>query len=177
MAKNRRRTNTSKLEAEITRLREALADHQISEAFGCYTRKALTRDLLPSFDARGFAIVYFDIDGLTQLNNAYGKAERKHPAVPHVNERIFAAFAAMRTADVLIGQWFSGDEFVALVPAADAYGFTLRLQAALRANGITATFVLQVYNHSITLRQAIDLADNETSRYKSAGLRDRIHIS
>lgn len=177
MATNRRRTNTSELEAEITRLRDALADHQISEAFGCYTRKALTRDLLPSFDARGFAIIYFDIDGLTQLNAAYGKAERKAADIPSVNERIFAALATARLADVLIGQWFSGDEFVALVPAADAYGFTLRLQAALRSNGITATFVLQVYDHSITLREAIDLADNDTSKYKSAGLRDRIHSS
>lgn len=177
MATNRRHTKTSILEAEITRLREALADHQISEAFGCYTRKALTRDLLPGFDARGFAIVYLDIDSLTLLNEAYGKAERKNADVPSVNERIFASFAAMRSADVLIGQWFSGDEFVALVPAADAYGFTQRLQAELRANGITATFVLQVYDHSITLREAIDLADNETSKYKLAGLRDRIHIS
>jgi len=177
MARNRRRTKTSELEAEITRLRAVISEYQISDSFGCYTRKALTIDILPSFDARGFAISYFDIDGLTQLNEAFGKAERKYTDVPCVNERIFTAFAAMRTADVLIGQWFSGDEFVALVPAADALGFTQRLQAALRAQGVTATFVLQVYDHSIALRAAIDLADNETSRYKAAGLRDRIHIS
>lgn len=172
---NRRQRHTASLQDEITRLRDQIKKYQRSAVFGCYTRQALDLDILPTFDPAGFDLLYFDIDGLTRLNATYGKAERKIADVPSVNERIAASLAAMRRDDIIVGQWFSGDEFIALVPAADLVGFAKRLADVLRSNGITATMTLASIPADLGLTLAIDAADTLTAGAKSLGLRDRIH--
>jgi GGDEF domain-containing protein len=174
MQRNRRHTRTDVDIAELAALRAKLAVYQRSPSFGCYTRQALDLDILPNFDPTGFDLLYFDIDSLTKLNDQYGKAERKHADLACVNERIAASFAAMRSADIIIGQWFSGDEFIALIPSDDAYGFANRLADVLRSNGVTATMVL-ITLAGRSIRLTIDAADNLTSAAKHIGLRNRIH--
>lgn len=172
---NRRRISAKQLEAELAALNAKLAIYQRSVSFGCYTRQALNIDILPTFDTTGITLVYIDIDGLKQLNDQYGKELRIDPAKPCVNERIATSLAAMRSDDVIIGQWFSGDEFIALVPSNDADGYAARLQAALISNGVTATFVILDYNASVPLVNAIDKAETICATLKAAGLRNQIH--
>lgn len=173
---NRRRTRNTVLADEIKRLNQLVDAYRTSRStFGTLTRQALDIEILPSIDTSTLALVYFDIDRLRYLNEEYGKAERKQPDQPSVNERIAAAFALMRAEDVIIGQWFSGDEFIALVPDQDVLGFTDRLQAQLRANGVTATFLIVTIWQDRPLEESIHAADNSVSGLKRLNLRDSIH--
>ena len=172
---NRRQQRNAELEAKIAELERKIGHYQRSSAFGCYTRAALEIDILPTFDTTGLTLVFLDIDHLKALNDRYGKAVRKNADQLCVNERISAAFAAMRSADVLIGQWFSGDEFIALVPDIDASGFASRLRFELGLYAITATFVIAPIWHTQPLIETINAADNTASWYKAQDKRNSIH--
>jgi GGDEF domain-containing protein len=102
----------------------------INKSFGCLTRNAF-EFLLDGMDWRNKCILYFDIDNLKTANNEYGKAG--------VNERIKDSIS-FRATD--IAQWFSGDEFVAVVSIEDVLGFARRIQKELHSRGLSATFII-----------------------------------
>lgn len=127
--------------------------------FGCLTRQAL--DLaLEATDLTGKAIVYFDIDRLKAANERWGKAES--------SRRIREALAC-RAEDVILGNWFSGDEFAAIVPTTDALGFARRIQAELQAREMSATFL-------VWTRRDMDAAEIGLAAIKDRGIRAAIYV-
>ena len=140
---------------------DIIARLSVNRWFGCLTRNAL--DLaLETTDRAGKAVVYFDIDRLKAANSTYGKEE--------VSRRIREVFAQMRHDDIILGNWFSGDEFVAIVPMADAIGFAKRMQASLRQQALSATFL--VWTH-----QDMDAAERLLTVIKDTwGIRDAIFV-
>lgn len=172
---DRRHINNETLHARLAALEAKLARYQRSPAFGCYTRQALEIDILPTLNLAGFAIIHIDIDGLSAKNELYGKDQRIDPARASVNERVSATFASMRNDDTILGQWFSGDEFIALLAACDACGFASRLQAELNKRDLTATMTILDYTPAIPILEACGIADSITAICKAAGLRNRIH--
>lgn len=135
----------------------------ISPVFGVPTRSALEVALL-DFDLTGLALVYFDIDQLKQANELWGKV---------VSSRKIATALHARATDLLIGQWFSGDEFLALVPIQDATAYAEVLLASFKAQSMSATIVIidPTLLPVMTIIQLTDYADEVVTTMKKAGLR------
>lgn len=130
----------------------------VSPSFGCLTRPAFELSLA-CVDSSDMAVIYFDIDWMKQANDRYTKEG--------VNDRIRAAIAFRRDD---IGQWFSGDEFVAFLSLEDALGFAQRVQAQLHEQGLSATILIQ------TSSRDIDQAERTLSACKARG-RNRIYVN
>lgn len=130
--------------------------------FGTLTRNAFDILLDQIDDWSNRAIVYFDIDGLKQANDRWGKAGS--------SKRIADALA-WRAGD--IGCWFSGDEFAAIVPVADALEFAQRIQSELRLQEMSATIVIL---SSPGGREAIDRAETLVSECKTRA-RNTIYVA
>lgn len=126
--------------------------------FGCLTRNAFEIQL-EQIDWRGKAIVYFDIDNLKLANDSWGKEE---------SSRKIAESIAFRRTD--IGQWFSGDEFAAVVSLDDAVGFAKRIQKELTARDMSATFLIA------TGIRDVDHAERVLSKMKTNVGKARIYI-
>lgn len=139
------------LEAKVARLERSIW-------FGCLTRNGLD-EVLQTLDVSGLALVYFDIDNLTLCNDRWGKPE---------SSRRVAWALQMREADVTIGQWFSGDEFISLVPAVDAYGYTQRLLSRLKAQSMSATFVIVALDQGSDINALAQEADERIKYQKKA---------
>lgn len=70
-------------------------------------------------------VIFFDLDNLHGLNAALG--------YDRVDELVATAIGAHRRHDVLVSLQFSGDEFVAIVPAGDGASYAHRLLGTLQA--------------------------------------------
>lgn len=111
--------------------------------------------MLQEIDLSGMSFVYFDLDGMKQANTQYGKAE--------VNRKIKSAMH-FRESDIVVGQVFSGDEFVALVPIQDAYGFARRLQDSLTEHKLSATILVSNENDIVA-------GEDKLAKIKDSGFR------
>jgi GGDEF domain-containing protein len=154
----RRRTDRNEVDARITELENKIAQLQRSPVFGCYSRAGI-EDVLAGADLSDRAVVYFDIDNMKQANEQHGKTG--------VNLKIRAALGGVRETDIVIGQWFSGDEFIALVTLADAFGFVTHLRAAFIREGLGATFA--VLSIADGIEAATERADQLITASKVAG--------
>lgn len=148
----------------IQALQAKLAYASYSQHFGCATRQGLEL-ALEDIDLNGRTIIFWDIDGLKAYNARYG--------LPESNRRIGSALKA-RAGDVFFGQWYSGDEFAAFVPDADAAGFARRLQDGLHAIGISATFVIGHYRPGIPVLAQVDALTEHCGWLKSQDQRNCI---
>lgn len=135
-------------------IQQQIAYLSTNKAFDVQIRQALDLYLM-THDVVGQAFIYFDLDNMKLANSTYGKIV--------VNEKIRAALQ-FRSTDTMIGQVYSGDEFVAIVPHDDAYGFARRLQNSLTDHGLSATIV-------ITDEQNIDTGDELVSAFKDKGIK------
>jgi GGDEF domain-containing protein len=131
-----------------------------NHSFGVLTKEAFQL-LLKRIITKDTALVAFDIDNLKTANTTLGKEE--------VNRRLHAAFSS-RSADVILGQTFSGDEFAALVNNGDAYGFAVRLKGTLHKVGLSATIVIADYEGESTFITTED----KISEMKTQGNKDTI---
>src|SRR4051812_411795 len=104
----------------IAELHQKCQRLSISKSFGCLNRNGLD-EAISDIDLTGFSLVYIDVDDLKLNNRKFGK--------PGVNTRTKEAIHMRRWYDVIIGQWFSGDEFAAFVETEKAFDFALWLQA------------------------------------------------
>lgn len=128
-----------------------------NKAFNVQVRLAL--DLyLSENEVHGQAFIYFDMDNMKGLNSTFGKQT--------VNDMIKSALQ-FRSTDTLIGQVYSGDEFVAIVPHEDAYGFSRRLQNSLHNHGLSATIL-------ITDESNLDTGDQMVADIKDKGIKASI---
>lgn len=162
-ASNRRRDRIAALEAQIAEMQAAIDRRSIYRPYGCLTRVAV-EDMLSNRNFDGFALAYFDMDEMKRHNSEIGKAA--------VNAIIKRAIAG-RSEDVMIGLWFSGDEFVMLAPKDDIFGRCARILARLKERGMSATFIIanEIEGDVFGL---IDTLDAETQRIKDTGGRGRI---
>ncbi len=158
---NRRRPATDALEARIAELEAIIARRSMSSAFGCLTRSAV-EDELTSRDLAGMALVYFDVDNMKTHNAVRGKTG--------VNLAIAYAIKT-RGDDIIIGQWFSGDEFIALVPVDDALGYAQRVQARFADANMSATFVIKTIPDDANVLELAQAADDLATNIKNAGVR------
>jgi GGDEF domain-containing protein len=132
------------------RVRQLLID----PAYGCLTRHGLTRAYRPSSD-----VLFLDIDDMHSLNARHGYGE--------VDRRIATALrATTRNGEVLIGRWYSGDELVVLCPGGTGPHIARRLDAALAAEGISAT--LAIATRTQTLAAAVATASATVQQQKAA---------
>lgn len=120
--------------------------------FGCLTRAGITRRWRP-----GMVALFFDLDGLHDLNATYGYEE--------VDRRIRAALAVCRRDEAAVGRWYSGDEFVVIVPTVEAaHAVEQRLRVALADVGLSATFAASL---GTTLGAAVSSASSVVQLSKS----------
>lgn len=156
----------STLTSRIEELEAQNARLSVSTWFHCLTRPAVD-ERLRTIDPIGKAIVYLDIDGLTAANNRWGKIE---------SSRRIRESLSTRYHDMFIGQYFSGDEFVAVMDMRDARGYAERTQAELSARGMSATFVIVACHDRSPLTEQIDYAETLTAAQKAHGNRASITV-
>jgi len=115
-----------------------------NDAFGCYTRPGMEKYLWPKIAKRARAIVYFDIDGMHEINQA-------HRGYEYADSIIREVFSSLRGSDYAAGQWKSGDEFIVVITlpdkpgpydvrTIDPDGLATRLENEFSKRGITASF-------------------------------------
>lgn len=127
------------LERRNAELEEENQDLAFNEEYGCYTRSGFQKRIWRNIADKAKWIIYFDIDGMGELNELHTHAG--------VNARIKKSLA-VRTSDYLAGQRYSGDEFFVVVTddpergKPDPLQLIIRLKAALRENGLSATFAI-----------------------------------
>lgn len=160
---NRRRDRIAALEAKIAEMQATIDRRSTYRPYGCLTRVAV-EDMLTNRDFEGFALAYFDMDEMKRHNSEIGKTA--------VNAIIKHGIAG-RSEDVMIGLWFSGDEFVMLAPREDIFGRCARILARLKERGMSATFVIA---HDIEgdVFALINALDAKTQEIKDNGGRGRI---
>jgi len=123
-----------------------------NDGFGCYTRAGFEKMVWPVIFDRARWIIYFDIDGMHELNESFGGYEAVDAMVKRVLESV-------RASDFVAGQWKSGDEFLVCLTESDGrgeidpQGLVSRLIRALKQHGMSATF-------AVVPVKAIDLAAN-----------------
>lgn len=115
--------------------------HSLSwnESFGCYNRTGFETLAWPEIADQARWIIFFDVDDMHRINSEFGYEK--------VNT-IIKDSLAIRSSDVMAGQWFSGDEFIIVIT--DAPGrresnpieFCSRLAETFRSYGTSATFAI-----------------------------------
>ncbi len=110
-----------------------------NDEYGCYTRLGFQKLVWPRIAKDAKWIIYFDIDGMGELN-----AQHTHAGVNSMIKKSLA----IRASDYMTGQRYSGDEFMVVVTdnpergEADPLQLAVRLKEALRDNGLSATFAI-----------------------------------
>jgi len=110
-----------------------------NDEYGCYTRPGFRKMIWPSIAQEARWLIYFDIDGMGELNALHTHAG--------VNAMIKNSLS-IRGSDYLAGQRYSGDEFFVCVTddpergETDPIQLAVRLKEALRENGLSATFAI-----------------------------------
>jgi hypothetical protein len=123
----------------IAAQRIMIDDLSWNDGFGCYNRKGFEKMKWPEIAARARFIVYFDIDGMHELNEAHGGYEP-------VDAMIRQVLASVRSSDYVAGQWKSGDEFLICITenekrdSMDPEGMIQRLTEEFAKVGMSATF-------------------------------------
>jgi predicted signal transduction protein with EAL and GGDEF domain len=168
MTTKRRSATIKKLEAELARLRAENARLARSLSFGCLNRNAL-QELLPDVDCVTMCAVYWDLDRFKNHNTIKGKKA--------TNREITEILGAFRDSDIIIGQWFSGDEFVAIVPIVDAMGFAQRIVQAFKRYDYEMTVVIFMLDADQNIFDQIDQAEALVSIAKARNLRSNIHYA
>ena len=98
-------------------------------------------------------LCFFDVDGLKQINERYGKLYAG---------KLISICIEVRITDQLltVGQWYSGDEFVAVFNTKfDAIGYAQRTQAHMHQSNYSATFAIVQANYRKNVRDTINFAD------------------
>jgi GGDEF domain-containing protein len=143
-----------------------------NNAMGCHTRAGFEKWIWPQIYPRARHIVYFDVDGVHQLNQQAGTYDV-------FDAKIRQVLATVRSTDVVAGQWLSGDEFlVCLVETegrqvTDPHGLVERLTAQLSEHGLTAVFAIAPVTSSLLWENVKPAADQVLAEKKSRGTSSR----
>lgn len=135
-----------------------------NDEYGCYTRPGFRKMVWPSIAQEARWLIFFDIDGMGELNDLYTHAG--------VNAMIKKSLS-IRGSDYLAGQRYSGDEFFVCVTddpergETDPIQLAVRLKQALHENGLSATFaIVPVTSHDLmeNLEPAVQLVEQAKHR-------------
>lgn len=120
--------------------------HRLSwdEDYGCHNRKGFELLIWPEIKSRARWLIFFDLDYLHDLNTKMG-------GYAPVNAMIRQVLASVRSSDHKACRWQSGDELLVAITETQtrkandisvAEGMVKRLQEALAAQGMAATFAI-----------------------------------
>lgn len=159
------------LQARIRALEAEIEQLSVDPAYGVLTRAGVDRrwrEVGPGASAAPLAVVFTDLDHFKALNTTYGYEE--------MNRRVAAAMFGLRVrdSDLIGGRWFSGDELVFIVAAADAAGMADRVQRAFAAQGISATIGIALITTS-DLAASVAVAAALVQQAKAAGQRSSVN--
>jgi GGDEF domain-containing protein len=145
------------------RLLGFLKQFDICPVFNIPTRQAVEAKWKHQSKIKNLAIAFIDIDFMHDLNAKYGYVE--------VDRRIAEAFKVIRR-DELISRFYSGDEFILLVPAEHIGLVVQRLMTAFHEQGISATCgIIQHVQGSKSLAEAVKPAQDLVQELKRQGIR------
>lgn len=150
----------------VERLNITIARLSTNAIFGCLTRQALDI-FLEGFELKGTCAVFWDVDGLKQANERWGKSES--------SSRIREAIKA-RITDCVAGQVFSGDEFIAFPPIDDAVDMAWRILERFRTLEMSATFILTPPRPGETADELLSRVDEACAERKERGQRNTVHV-
>lgn len=135
-----------------------------NDEYGCYTRSGFRKMIWPSIAEQSRWLIYFDIDGMGELNSLHTHAG--------VNAMIKKSLS-IRASDYMTGQRYSGDEFFVCVTddpergTTDPLQLAVRLKEALRDNGLSATFAIAPVisdDLMVNLEPAVQLVEQAKER-------------
>ena len=135
-----------------------------NDEYGCYTRPGFRKLIWPSIAEEVKWIIYFDIDGMGELN-----AQFTHEGV----NAMIKASLSVRGSDYITGQRYSGDEIFVCVTddpergESDPMRLTMRLRESLLQNGLSATFAIApVVSDDLTtnIEPAVQLVEQAKDR-------------
>lgn len=161
-------TTIADYQRRIAQLEQIVDRLSINPWFNCLTRTALN-EVLSTIAVDDLWLCYFDVDLLKKWNDIYGKI---------IASQNIASSIKPRSDDILgdgkqpvVGQWFSGDEFLALLPPDNVLGYAQRVQKRLARYGMSATFILLPANYRYGVFASIDYAEGAVSLIKAKGHR------
>jgi len=134
--------------------------------YGCLTRQGI--DL--NWQKRGnkaLSVIFFDIDKMKEANTEWGYTE--------VNRKISAVLSQIRSDEIVLGRWFSGDEIVILCLPSEAERAAQRLQQTFISEGMSATFAIAPCTHN-DLAANVKPASDAVQAAKEKGDRGSITI-
>jgi len=135
-------TNNARL---IAQQQELIHKLSWDEDYGCHNRKGFELLVWPEIKTQARWLVFFDLDYLHDLNQKMG-------GYPPVNAMIRQVLETVRSSDHKACRWQSGDELLVVIAETEsrktddisvAEGMVKRLQEALAAHGMAATFVIE----------------------------------
>ena len=170
MLPDRRHHDTTDYAAQVKHLEAKIHRLSISLWFGVLTRQGLD-EALADLDVTGLYLVFFDIDRLKQANDRYGKVKSSAYIKASIQPR---ANDILGEKERIIGQWFSGDEFVGIFTESEVLGYAQRVQRTLHQYQMSATFIILPATHRVNVLRTIDYADAVCQMLKARGVRNRI---
>jgi GGDEF domain-containing protein len=130
-----------------------------NDGFGCYTRPGFEKTVWTRIATEAKWIIYFDIDDMHYLNEAFGSYDP-------VDAMLHKVLGVVRETDYVAGQWKSGDEFLVCITEdgsrevqTDPYAMVERLKDELNKQGMSATFAVVPVTSlqlSVNVKPAID---------------------
>lgn len=136
----------------------------ISKWFGCLNSNGLN-ERLRTLDLTDLCLVYFDVDNLKQANEKWGKPESSRRIAQAIN------LSSKRKTDIVYGQYFSGDEFMAFVRKDQALGLVARLRKNFTAVEMSATYVIAENLENFDIDVFGDQCDAFVTVLKGLGLK------
>lgn len=160
----------------IARQEELIHRLSWNRGFGCYNKSGFAEMKWPEIAHRAKWLIYLDVDGVHEINEAAGTYEV-------FNTKMRAVWMKLRSTDVISGQYNSGDEFLACILAPiripgdrrqdiDPEVVKDRLVQALAEQGLTALFAI-VPVRSMDLEENIQPAADQILAQKKARGRTR----
>src|SRR5687768_10584272 len=120
---------------------ELVGDLAWNDAFGCFTRPGFEKLVWPRIAEEAEWLVYFDVDGVHDLNEKHGTYDAFDAMMKEV-------LSIVRNSDYVAGQLKSGDEFLLCITDSDdrapvdPQGVVNRLTAEMGKQGLSATFAI-----------------------------------
>jgi GGDEF domain-containing protein len=133
------------------------------------TYGVLTRVALDAEPPQHGAIVFWDVDHMHELNEAFG--------YENVDQRIREACKSIREREdcILVARWYSGDELIYCCPTADAAAAAERIVELFRAQGIGITAGVAEIGPD-GWKAAVSVASGLVQAAKKSGDRGRVHF-
>lgn len=140
-----------------------------NEAMGCHTKLGFEHVVWPAIKHVARYIVYFDVDGVHQINEQAGSYDV-------FDAKIKQVLSAVRSTDVATGQLNSGDEFYICIVESpdrktqDPQGLVDRLTEELAKQGLTAIFAVTAVTSPILRENVRPAADQVLAAKKARGV-------